>query len=51
MSYVFDITLAGPTFQMGRMEGFEDRSPDLHRRAEISNVVRNGGWLLGTVIG
>lgn len=46
MPYVFDMTPVGPLFQFGDMVGFRDRITDLHRRAEITGVFKDGNRLL-----
>ncbi len=46
MPYVFDMTLVGPIMQIGRLQGFDERIPDLHRRADITGVFKDGGRLL-----
>lgn len=46
MPYVFYMILVGPIVQIGRIEGWEQKIPDVHRRAEISDVFQNGGRLL-----
>lgn len=46
MPYVFDLTPTAPIHQLGQLTGFDEKVPDLNRRAKISGVFMNGGRLL-----
>ena len=42
MPYVFNMTPMAPMHQLVRLKGFDERIPDLHRRAEIAGVFKDG---------
>ncbi|NSX55129.1 imm11 family protein [Parasulfitobacter algicola] len=48
MTYVFDLQIVGPQFQIGGFIGFEEQIPDLNTRANLSSVYAEGTRKLGS---